>query len=177
MNPIHRANILNYLDAHPGWPYHYLDTGDGVIMLGMLRNWAEKHMPEQGYGDGKRLSITMLDTETGQTFPVGYSMYYDELYGWEFCDARWNPVDFSTTTTLNRYSYAEHYCPCNRKLDAEGADIDTDEECAGERFKIARIEATNFPGLILYSETMSIEELEAHLQQALILGTESAAAH
>lgn len=60
--------------------------------------------------------------------------------------------------------YAEHHCPCHRKVDARGAGaVVADDDCEGKRFLIERIESPNLPGLVLYTETMTAEVLEASL--------------
>lgn len=66
--------------------------------------------------------------------------------------------------SLNGYFYGSHHCPCHRKSDARkaGAIIENDE-CEGNRFLIHSITCDKAPGLNLYSEVFTEEQLEKML--------------
>ncbi len=101
--------------------------------------------------------IELLDTQDGKIYK-GYS--------WAHYEDAWTYGN--TETTVHIYMFLEHYCACHRKIDALDAGADTDEECEGERFLVRSITApAHLPGLILYSETLTLDELNISLERFL----------
>lgn len=167
---------MNYLDhpAHAAWREHYFQGNYSSWHLAIDPAWWQAHMPK-GFK-----SLDPADRDHSYAFQVEYldrtdgkkyetKMYvawddYDEVYFPGF-DENWNHLNALGVKALMGYFYNEHTCPCHRKQDAASAGAVTDDECEGDRFQIARIWDPNHPGLILYSETMTSEELEAALQE------------
>jgi hypothetical protein len=107
--------------------------------------------------------VVLLDRETNKEVETRLFVAYEHVdSSGSVLGEDWNQVDVES---LMSYFYAMHHCPCHRKNDARhqgGVDV-TDEECEGDRFPIARIVSVDVPDLILYSETLTEEQLEAAL--------------
>jgi hypothetical protein len=103
--------------------------------------------------------IELEDTEDGGKIYTARS--WPSYHGDD--SAGWGPDD-PRMTHLHIYTYQEHYCACHRKSDAEAAGAGTDDECEGERFAVRSITAPeHLPGVVLYSETLTAEELTPKL--------------
>jgi hypothetical protein len=142
---------------HREWDWHFDDHSDnGAAYLLASQEWAEKWLPRGWeHGDesthGDTLRVVLLDTADGRRYETMMPAFYEPAF----------MVDGARHLQL--YMYAHHHCPCHRKSAAAARGADTDEECEGSRFLIERIETLTLPGLVLYSETMNADELEAKL--------------
>ncbi len=137
-------------------PY-YVDHGRCRILV-FPRTWIGTILPVGSFstkqGESKYLfEVTLLDTRDGKEYlSREYACYED-------------PAVFDNSlAAVQEYMYADHFCACHRKIAAANAGADTDEECEGERFLVKSIRGLNTPNLVLYSETMSLDELAATLQ-------------
>lgn len=144
------------------WEWRY-DRGSeqGPAYLLFLPAWGDKHLPPGWQrGDANTLRVVLLDAEDGKRYETRMPAFYE-------ADRTFIPLDFEGVVRhLQLYMYEDHFCACHRKIAAGAAGADTDEECEGERFKVERIEAPDLPGLVLYSETMTADELERLLGAA-----------
>jgi hypothetical protein len=162
-----------FSDAYQAeWQKHYFHDSRGFL-LSFTREWKKANLPigigdVAGYDyDSKALKVDLLDTDD----PTGkvYTTYMPAAYGdptaaWAL-DENWQCVDSERITSLQDYFYSQHHCPCHRKSDAKAAGaVVPDSECEGSRFKIKSITCRDMPDVILYSETMTEEELENLLQ-------------
>lgn len=160
---------MTYLERHAAWLRHYFIDDYTSVHLAIEPDWWKEHMPDEpkiGQGKGNVLCAEYLDTTDGKLYQTPmYAAWADcpEVY-FEVWDENWNPVTAQNIKALQGYFYNDHHCPCHRKQDAEAAGAVTDSECEGTRFQIVRIWAPAHPDLILYSETMTAEELEARLR-------------
>lgn len=150
----------NYFDypEHLSWQSHYCDHGN-CRMLCYAKGFKDNSLPKQGSYD---FSVTLLDTDTGNRHSIEiYAAYGDLGESWVYGE------DFNTVDTysLQLYFYDSHYCPCHRKNDAKRCGANTDEECEGNRFLIEKIGPKDQSNLILYSEIMTLEELEENLEE------------
>jgi hypothetical protein len=138
---------------------HYTGGGYSAMHLGFTRQWAEANLPKNGEMNG--FEIYLVDTEDGnkEYKTPGYVAWQGNSDLMGFMDQDWNHHEL---IGLQSYFYGAHHCPCHRKCDMKAYLPDLDEECEGKRFLISRI---CVPGedLILYSETMSDDELELTL--------------
>jgi len=137
---------------------HYAPGGYRAQHLGFTREWAEANLPKSGTSNG--FEIYLVDTEdNNKEYKTPGYVAWDCHSEMGFMDDDWNYVEL---LSLQAYFYGSHHCPCHRKQDAEAAGAATDLTCDGNRFRISRI---CVPGedLILYSETMEQETLEAEL--------------
>jgi hypothetical protein len=156
------ADIRTYLDfdGHSTWRRHYDQIRNaGVVHLVFTPAFAEAFLPRES---STELIIELLDTTDGNTYRHKMYAAYDDAGYNSILDQDWNCID--GLIGLQGYFYAEHYCPCHRKDYASdaGAIIENDE-CEGRRFLVRSITCEKLPDLILYSETMSEDELEALL--------------
>ena len=78
-------------------------------------------------------------------------------------DDNWKEPDL---WCLHPYMYQDHFCACHRKTDFYRADqnkggkeFPDDTECEGNRYKVVNISSPLAPDVILYSETMTEQEL------------------
>lgn len=144
-------------------PYIEVENdGDNTARLLLFTEaWRNTYIPP----DGTDLDCIILDTETGKTAP--YKLYNAvDQYG--LAGPTWDRGDL---LMLQPYCYQNHCCSCHRKQYAECSGLwDGEEElaneddlCTGHRFKFVQITSPLLPDLILYSETMSEDELNARL--------------
>jgi hypothetical protein len=151
---------------HRRWRYHHVDGGGKdcpAALLAFTAAWREKHLPPQSNAG---LRVTYLDREGGgRRYQTAIHVFYEDTF--EVMDEDWNHVEVDT---LHCYMYRDHHCDCHRRADLEGQVATTGECAERHRFVIERVTAPGLPGLVLYSETMSADELER-----LLLGQEGPA--
>jgi hypothetical protein len=147
---------------HDGWPNGHYECGSKGWRLVFSQNLRNVWLPADCEN---ALTVVLLDAEDGKEYATAnfFTAYERNGYPFRVMDADRNEPRPPAAAALQDYFYADHHCPCHRKADARRAGAVTDEECEGDRFKIARIECPKLPGLVLYSETMDSEELEATL--------------
>ncbi len=157
---------MNYLDhpAHAAWRWRYYETRTGSFHLAVDPAWWEANLKaESPHG---RLRVEYRDSQDGKLYEASIYAAWDDVSDCWFgaFDKDWNHLSLDQKVKgLQAYFYNDHHCPCHRKQDAAAAGAVTDDECEGTRFLINRIWAPEFPDLILYSETMTDEELESKL--------------
>jgi hypothetical protein len=156
---------MNYFDdpAHATWRYRYLNGEyHNAKRLGFTEAWRNANLPPSGTHDGLR--YTLFDAERNIVLPEMkiYTAFEHHPVSWGVMDQDWNTVDCHA---LQGYFYGAHHCPCHRKTDAKRFIPDLDEECEGFRFRIQSIYVPGHPELVLYSETIPEEELEAALDK------------
>lgn len=159
-------------------PYYEVShDGNKAYLLFFTQDWADKNKLIRGNMD---LLITILDQETGKTavYKSGYCAYdskRENLSGIAVFDQEWKEPELCC---LQPYFYQDHECPCHRKQYAEEAGLwdgkeepieDWEDEmndglCSGNRFKYVSIASLFAPDVVLYSETMSEEELMGRLK-------------
>jgi hypothetical protein len=140
---------------------HYVDDGE-VTCLVFPSDWIGTKLPPQWISGGpdkeqRHFKVTLIDTETGKAYDTWMWCFYED------CSYE--------DTTVQRYMYQDHHCPCHRKISLESQIPGLDDECTGERFLIESITAPKFTGeLVLYSEVFKddqldylLEDLDAHL--------------
>lgn len=169
------AGIAAYL-AFPGHDLfqHYTALDYGGLGLIFLPAFRDAHLPKGGTSD---FLVDLLDTSDGKVYrhPLYVAYEHDAKAGALDTDFSWR----EWFTTLQGYFYGSHHCPCHRKDYAReaGAVVEYTEAekwadenggrdggyCSGDRFQIKSITCDGLPGLVLYSETMTEEELETIL--------------
>ena len=104
------------------------------------RNWTAQD------GEPQYLVIELLDREDGKVYlDTSWCHYEDyELDG--------------GMMTLKEYMFESHYCSYHRKQGARECGADTDDDCGTDRYDIKSI---SYKGILLLSETMTLEEAEA----------------
>lgn len=143
----------DYLKQHNYLLYYYTDASEGGWYLGFEKSWQEEFLPKSSSHD---LIVTLLDQSDGKTYSNPIHTAYDDCLTYCRKDSEYLELNH-----LMPYVYGSHYCSCHRKTDARNAGaIVKNEDCEGNRFLIQSI---MYQDLILCSETMSIEELEAKL--------------
>lgn len=151
--------VRAYLDF-PGHDLyrHYEDLPEckqaGLVFTPAFR---AARLPPSG---GDHFDAEILDTSDGKAYRVKMYVAYDEGRRGTL-DADFNWVD--GLDSLQSHFYGCHCCPCHMKHYAASAGAETDDECEGDRFVFRSITYEGLPGLILYSETMTAEELEKTL--------------
>jgi hypothetical protein len=171
---------VNYFSEpwHGTWQTHYFHGRNGGVLLAFSRVWKDANLPkgigEKGFVHGTdQLLVVLRDNEQGgKLLDTKMSIAYDNggavqhLESWmSVLDEDWNPIA-EGILSLQSYFYACHHCPCHRKQDArEQCGVETDDVCEGNRFAIERIAPLDQRDLILYSETVTVEELEELLKQ------------
>ena len=161
---------MNYFDdpAHRQWSTHYSDIyDDSDVGLAFTQAWADQVLAAVGY-DGShasRMDVLLCDTVDTKTGVVYRYPIYLSLadYVWAMVDDDGNDIP---AVSLQGYFYSSHHCQCHRESDCEDAGKPPEEEefeCEGDRFKVVKIVFKTIPDLVLYSETMTIEELERSL--------------
>lgn len=156
-------------ENHKNWLSHYTEgrfnhAGKSSQFLVFTKEFRDKLLPP-GVSQHNHLICNLLDTDSGivYTMPM-YAAFEENGY---ILDSEYQSVDgFS----LMSYFYEEHHCPCHRHTDAVSSglrenDGTDDFECEGQRFLIQSITPKDSK-LILYSETMSEEELEEILSKS-----------
>jgi hypothetical protein len=153
------SGIASYLSfpGHAGWSRRYAEISSEEAAVGLLftQEFKSVYLPGDGTND---FEMELFDSTDGSVYRRNvYVAYEDDVT--VIVDGDGNCRD---VMSLHGYFYAEHYCPCNRKLDAQrlGAVV-LDEECEGDRFRIRSITHPGLPGLVLYSETVREDELTA----------------
>lgn len=153
---------MNYWDHEPHRRFieNYSENCWGGFCLGFTKEWMDANLPAKGTDGG--LEIELFDQKDGK-------LYRSTIYAAYAEDAQLQDSDTYETHdmwSLMAYFYGSHHCACNRKQDAHdaGASVDPELECEGDRFLIRKIVCPKFPDLILYSETMGVEELQALLE-------------
>ena len=147
-DPVHRRATRHYVGYY---------ASNCEYLLTFSHSWLNKYLPSLDCNERGALRVVLLDTEDGKNYETWMVAAYEQF------PLLLGPTEQDVFLTLQGYFYSEHHCSCHRKSAALQAGANTDEECEGNRFLIERIEAPNLPGLVLYSETMSLEELEASL--------------
>lgn len=159
--------VPNYFDdpRHAQLREHYFEGREGGRLLAFTEDWKQKALPvnlTEKY-DGQALRVDLLDTTDMKVYetwmPAAYE-HDDRLP--ELPDDDWN---FFPYHCLQDYFYTQHNCPCHRKCAAKDAGADTDEECEGNRFLILAIRASSNLGMVLFSEVLSLKNLEAVLEK------------
>lgn len=162
--PEHRdmfSNFTTYYDAK---------------LLVWSENFHNEQMPPDMRGSNHKheLQIEIFDAISQQTFKATHVVSYEEGY---------EGIGTSTGEEFKPYSlqgyfYCEHFCGCHRAhhIEAAGQSIpeysgikfaDNDNRaCPRGRFYVTKIVWEQMPELILYSETLSLEEMAERLNQA-----------
>lgn len=154
------SGIVAYLSfpGHAGWLRRYAEISAEPDCFGLLftPEFRSARLPADGTSD---FDVELLDSTDGAIYRRKMSVACEGDASRVVADADGNVRE---VMSLHGYFYAEHYCPCNRKLDAQrsGAVVE-DDECEGDRFRIRSITCPGLPGLVLYSETMDEGELMA----------------
>lgn len=143
--------------AHVTWREHYFLGRSGGHILGFTEAWKLANLPANSSYD---LTITLFDRQDEKTYSMPIYTAYENDIRTELMDDDWHEV---APHSLQSYFYSLHHCPCHRKQAAAKAGAITDEECEGDRFVVQSIVAPSLPDLILYSETLTLEELEERL--------------
>lgn len=155
---------MSYLEhpQHAAWREHYFADAHGSWHLAIDPAWWAAHMPKSG---SNLLRVEYLDRTDNKRYEAAMYAAWDDFNEVWFpgFDEDWNHLNATGVKALKEYFYNDHHCPCHRKQDARAAGADTDEECEGDRFPILRIWWPGLPNLILYSEVLTSEELEQHL--------------
>jgi hypothetical protein len=152
-------------DIHDKLLEHYAVVAYNGVALMFEKRWAKDKLPV-GIGDvdyrRDALRVVLLDTEDNKEYitAMSASWQHDDQY---LMDRDYNELPIESTH-LQAYFYGSHHCPCHRKDDARRAGAAVkDDECEGNRFRIKEITCAELPGLILYSETIPVHELEESL--------------
>ncbi|RTK93413.1 MAG: hypothetical protein EKK64_10245 [Neisseriaceae bacterium] len=153
-----------YLEKCP-WIDHYLEINfKNNHYLTFTKDFMDKNLPKEWEykgTDNEELQVELvLRKNPSVVFLDTMHVFYEDR-GYQLKDSY----------ILKPYMYSEHYCSCNRLLGAErGGYIAKEEHYEEERgycgeiiFDIKKIYCKNIPNLILYSETMSLDELENSL--------------
>lgn len=163
---------VNYFDdqLHSKIREHYVEgTFRGTYCLAFSKEWKEKNLPPDSTMDG--LVCELLDSQTNIVYTMPIYVAYEEVH-YDLYDDEYQPLKDSFYS-LMLYWYREHHCPCHRHSDAvvAGLNESTDNfECEGNRFKIVSIKPKD-SDIILYSETLDLNELEERLKRNLQLQT------
>ncbi len=156
-----KTSLDTYLSdpRHRRWAERYTQHTDSNI-LHFTEEWASVHMPPHSFST-EPLRVMLLDQQGGKLYETWMNCSFDRT-------ERSLPPDWDSErlVMLKHYRYRLHHCTCHRKHDARKAGADTDRVCEGYRFAIERIEFPELSGLILYSETIPAEELEAMIPRA-----------
>lgn len=155
---------MNYWDdpEHSRWQFHYDDwPNHSPKLLAFTPEFQQTNLPEDG---SNGFTCELLDKTTGLVYRYPIYVAYD-------CDSKiWIPDEdyepAEKVVTLHEYFYSDHTCQCHRHTAACFAGLaesDVDFECGGDRFWIQAVTYDKLPGVILYSETMTSEELEVRL--------------
>jgi hypothetical protein len=145
-------------------------------LLVWSENFHNEQMPPDMRGSNHRndLLIEIFDSVSQQTFKAKHVVSYEEAY-----------EEIGTSTgeefkpySLQGYFYREHFCGCHRAhhIEAAGQTIpeysgikfgdNDDRSCPRGRFHVTKIVWDKMPELILYSETLSLEEMAEQLRKA-----------
>lgn len=152
--PYYESTCMPYQHTRLVFPREWLGTT-------LPNPWKHPVFEDNAEDQRTHFAIELLDTQDGTVYGARAWPHYED------------PMSFDdeSEATVHIHMFLEHYCACHRKIDAAAAGADTDEECEGERFVVKSITAPEWmPGLVLYSETMTAEELEATLP-AVLSGT------
>ena len=161
---------MKFIDhpVHARTAEHYFDGDYGGRHLILDPEWWAAEMPPGVSGpkdevhDPYALQVVYLDRQDGKTYETKIYVAWDSRIEVYFAPRDpagvWEPL---SGKLLQEYFYGQHHCPCHRKQDVSELGADTDDECEGDRFPIVKIFAPAHPELILYSETMEREELDA----------------
>lgn len=177
-----RSQYLTFSD-HTQWKNHYTESCYGGYLLVFSENFMNEVLPKKtGFGIDEVI-VELIDSErNNEVYLIGWWLNYEQfpkqIHKWiltsNFDDS--NYEDEIEYFTLMEYIYGSKLCPCNIKSSAyrAGAPIIPDSidsegnvefSCEGDRFKIRSITLPAMPELILYSETLSQDELENILQK------------
>lgn len=157
-----------YLQAHEdliehGFFNHYRDNGWGGRALIWKRDWQEQHLPKEDGFKTHTEPLTICFVKTKDRSVKSVVNYY---LAYEHANCSDLPEELSS---LQAYFYGSHLCDCHRKTATWCQYPGQEDSCEGTRdnWMIESIVLANMkgPGLILYSETMTLEELEASLQE------------
>lgn len=133
-----------------GCDYEESRSWKNIWLLQFPKEWIGTHLPlaplcRKDYDlrevfSPEAFEIELLDAKDGKIYFVKTWAAYEEGE-----NGLWQ---------VHHYMFAEHYCACNRKLDASKQGAVTDDECEGDRFKIRSITApATLPDVLLYTET------------------------
>lgn len=152
---------LSYWDdaRHQLWQSHYTTGAYGGVLLAFTAEWCATHLPKECT---QELLHDIRDDRTGETY-VGMPFYvsYDEHEDGYILDDDFQPAKYMT---LQSYMCGSHHCGCHRALaintkDPTFGEGDLDCREIREHLLITKIYAETMPELVLYSETLSEEEL------------------
>lgn len=136
-------------DAYSYLPYYSDDSEYRLLLFNAERLGVQLPIAAKSPYNHLFAEIVLVDQEDSKEYTVNEPMFYEKVYN--------NNPEIS----LQSYMYCHHFCNCHHKSAARAAGADCDDDCNGpERFLVKSIV---YPpqGLILYSETMSLTELES----------------
>jgi hypothetical protein len=147
-DPLHRS-LRQFYDHFP----------EEATVLVFSEAWRVANLPaEMSYNE--QMLLTILDTVTGREYPARMPVATEGPHPMWVTDQDWNEPSLCR---LQIYFYRHYYGQSRRADDAE---IDDEVDPRRRRFLITRIVSPRQPGVILYSETMSVGELEDVLRKA-----------
>ncbi len=137
---------------------NYDENNYGAMCLGFTKEWMDANLPAGNAYGVRPLNIFLRDRTDGK-------IYQSKIYAAYAEDAHLMDKGYTKhhdMWALMSYFYGSHHCPCHRKHDAraEGAVVEEDLECEGDRFQIHKITCDKYPNLVLLSETMTFDELQ-----------------
>ncbi len=144
----------------------YTEASYGGFLLVYTPEWCRANLPQQVHGSQPQttLQCTLLDTTDGKEYVMPLYLAYEHGGAQSFYAQGFDWNEVVGLTGLMSYWYGSHHCPCHRKHEAQRAGaVVEDSECEGKRFLIKQLVCEWWPELILYSETLGEEELEASL--------------
>lgn len=151
-------NYFDYLE-HSKWQRHYFGSQYRGYFLALSPKFIND-IPT------KRLCVDLSLKRNGVIYTDEMDAVYENIQ-------MLNVGELEPCVCLGNYYYGSHYCPCHRVSAAKDAgyipvaeDYETGIErdlCGSIQFEIRKIYFANTPELILYSETMTFEELENRL--------------
>jgi hypothetical protein len=130
-----------------------------AFLLTYPPEWEAANLPPPYAGDrdAEALRVVLLDTETGLTHGTAMGSFPE--------DADTNAEGVVFVRMLQGYMYADHFCTCHRAASLESCGVEHDGGCEGNRFRVVAVTPHGRPGLVLYSETLGLEELEGMLEK------------
>jgi len=153
-----------YLEHHSDLLDHYTEGDYRRSQFLVFKEDFRATLPPKTGNGIDEVTVELIDTEDGgKIYRMGWWLNYEGSPCTHVLNKEFEEVP---AFTLHQYIYGSKLCQCNKKMGAEQAGaIVPNDECEGDRFQIKSITFDCASELILYSEILDQDELEAELQK------------
>lgn len=149
----------------------YFDYFKNAYYLAFSEQFMKDKLPKQWDRENKEKEQLVIELVVRKNPVTVYSCNYSAFYEFKESVVRDENYNLMDAWCLKPYMYSEHYCDCNRWQDAiESGYVPKEEDyeeneprdqCGEIIFDINKIYCKDMPELILYTETISLDELES----------------